>query len=235
MIIPRLAIALMALSLAACESTKQASTAEPAGFLMNYNQLAPGEDGDFTLAYWDGEADVSGYDKVLVDPVTVWLSEESELRDVPAEEREELANTFYRTLIEELGEDYEIVQATGPDVLKIRVAITDAAKSNIFLDTVSTFSWQVRILSEAAALNQEMAFFVGDASAEFEVKDGVTGDRIGAAVDKRIGRRAIGNTLNSWGDAEGSFEAWARQLRNRLRVQSGKEPVPLSDLEKITG
>lgn len=219
------ALAVVALALAACESTKQVATAEPAGFLMDYGQLSAGGDGDFTLAYWDQGTDLKAYDKLVVDPVTIWVAESSALRETAPEERQELANAFFRALREELGQDYELVETAGPGVLQVRAAITQAEESNVFLDTISTFSWQARLLSEAAAIDQEMAFFVGEAAAEIEVKDGETGRRIGAAVDKRVGRRTIGNTLDSWGDAHGAFEAWARQVRNRLRVLRGEEPV----------
>lgn len=214
---------ILVLVLVGCSSTRQATDIRESGFLPDYSILRDGDEKDFARVYWNDEVNFANYDKFILDPVTIWISDNAKLKDVPQMERQELADFFYSSLNSSLKQEYESTDHPEEGTLRIRAAITEAGKSNIYLDTISTFSWQVRILTEAAAVNREMAFFTGQAAVEIELMDAVTGQLIGAGVGHRVGRRTVSKDLTStfkkWDDARAAYETWAEQLRGNLKAR----------------
>lgn len=200
------------------EPTVKVGEVNTSGFLADYSILRTGGEEEGTLVYWNPDADFTAYDKVIIDPVTVWLGTESNLKDVAPPERQQLADSFHAAMAQELGKDFEIVTAPGPGTMRVRIALTDARSSNPTLDTISTYIPQVRLLQTAATMGSDTAGFVGEASAEGEVIDAQTGKLLASGVDRRAGTKALGDsTFSSWGDAEKAFEAWAKQFSNNLK------------------
>jgi hypothetical protein len=116
----------MAALLTACAATQEVREVTPAGFHGDYSILRPGQEGEAALVYRNPDARFGAYDKVLVDPVTVWTGTDSDLGEVPAEDRQTLANDLYGKLVEALQADYQIVTTPGRGVLRISAAITRA-------------------------------------------------------------------------------------------------------------
>ena len=218
-------LALLIGPLAACGSqsptadpTVKVEGAQPSGFLEDYSILKPGGEGEGGLVYWNAEAAFADYDKVVIDPVTVWLAADSRLKEVAPEVRQQLANEFHAALVKELGQDFQIVDALGPGTMRVRIALTDAQASDPTLDTISTYVPQLRLIQSILTLDSDTAGFVGEASAEGEVRDAETGVLLAAGVDRRAGTKALGkDTFDSWGDARRAFDAWAKQFSGNLR------------------
>lgn len=199
------------------EPTTQVREVEPSGFLQDYSLLEPGADDQASLVYWNSYADFSAYDKVMIDPVTVWLAAGSSLKDVEPDERQKLANEFHAALYKELSKSFTVVTEPNPGTMRVRVALTDAQASNPTLDTISTYIPQVRLLQSVTTVASDTAGFVGEASAEGEVRDAQSGVLLAAGVDRRAGTKSLGDsTFDSWDDARRAFDAWAKQFRENL-------------------
>lgn len=204
----------------ATEPTKRVEEVEPAGFLQDYSILREGGEGEASLVYWSPGANWAAYDKVQVDPVTIWLGEDSAADDVPKEDLQRLADLFHAKLVEKLSEDYELAAAAGPGVLRVRVALTDAEASNPFLDTISTYIPQAYVVSAVLTLPADTAAFVGEASFEAQLRDAASGELLGAAVGRQAGTKYVfAGTTSSWGDVERAIDVWTTQLRDNLRVR----------------
>lgn len=212
-----------ALLLAGCAASQQARDVQESGFLgQDYERLRPGEEGEALLVYRNPEADWAKYDKIKLDPVTIWVGEGSEFEDFSQPERQELADTLYTMINEELSQDFQMVDQPGPGVLQIQVAITDAQASNPTMDTISTVVPQALLLSQAKGLVTGKPGFVGEASAEVKVTDGQTGELVAAGVDRRVGGKSVsGAPTDSWDDVREAYRYWAKQLRYRLCTERG--------------
>lgn len=216
---------LTALVLGACagqspvgEPTTQVSEVEPSGFLQDYSLLKPGAEDQASLAYWNPTADFNAYDKVMIDPVTIWLGSGSRLKDAEPAERQQLANEFHAALVKELEKDFTVVTDAGPGTMRVRVALTDAQASSPALDTISTYIPQARLLQSVVTMGSDTAGFVGEASAEGEVRDTQSGVLLAAGVDRRAGTKSLGDsTFDSWDDARRAFDAWAKQFSANLK------------------
>ena len=209
------ATAMAALTLSAC-AAGQVGKAKPSGFLGDYSQLHEGQKGQALLVYLDPNAHFAKYTKLMIDPTAIWR--DAGTKDIPANEAQNLIEDLDDVLRMTLDDDYQIVKQAGPDVLRLRAAITEAEGS-----------WRVidgrlgdRMDSDLQAVNpnppsNDTRSFVGKAGIEAELLDSVSGVRLAAAVDRRAGERTLKPDANKWDDVEDAFRYWAERLRDRLR------------------
>lgn len=210
------------LSVPGCAArTQQARHVQTSGFLGDYSQLKKGKEGEALLVYINPDADFSKYDKVLIDDVTVWRDADSDPADVPAEQIRALAAQLNAAVVDNLKEDYQIVHVAGPGTMRIRLAITEAAESWVVMDTISTVVIHSRIISEIKKLATGTHTYVGKAGIEGEILDAQTGERLAAAVDRRVGGKSFQGVQSSWDDVKAALEYWAGRLRVRLRELRG--------------
>mgnify|MGYP006176561907 CR=1 FL=1 len=72
---------------------------------------------------------VRGYDKIKLDPVTIWAGEGSEFEDFTQPQRQELADTLYTMLTEELSQDFQMVDDSDEDREKAERARSSTDKN----------------------------------------------------------------------------------------------------------
>ncbi len=203
--------------LVGCATTHQARSVKTSGFLLDYSQLKPGKGDQALLAYKNPQAAWGMYTKVIVDPVEIYMTPGADLRSDAKEERTALATYFTASLREELKKNhFTIVSQPGPDVLRIRTALTDGDQSEVLLDTVSTvmpIGLAVSTLKRVAVGSDTS---VGFAQAEAEVLDSRSSTRLAAAVDKRYGTKALRAKFGSWNHAKEAMDHWSEQMAERL-------------------
>lgn len=214
-------VLILMVSLSGCASTQQARSVEQSGFLEDYSILKEGKSDETLLVYKNPQADWKKYQKIILDPVTVWVGKDSQLSDVSAEDRQRMADLFWVKLHEALKTDYEIVQSPGPDVLRIQAAITEAETSNPVLDTVSSIVPQLRVLTGVKGVATGVSGFTGSASVEMKITDSSDKTLLAAAVDRRGGTKNLSGLTNSWNDVEESFRYWAEKVRWRACLLRG--------------
>jgi hypothetical protein len=218
------AIFLLMVVVTGCASTQEAKSVEKSGFLGDYSLLKEGQrstikEGTEDQALWvykNPAADWRKYRKVILDPVTVWMSQkDSQLKDVTVEDRQRLAALLWSKLDEALRKDYEMTGQAGPDALRIQAAITEAGESMPVLDTVTSIIPQTRLLSGMKSLATGVSAFTGSASAEVKITDSATGTVLFMAVDRRGGTKSLSGMTNSWNDVEEAYRFWAEKFRYR--------------------
>lgn len=199
---------------------EQPAPVATSGFLKDYSQLKPGAEGQTLLVYINPNAQWSKYTKVIIDPVQFWADPGT---SVPAQDQQALCGYFYNVLKENLQKTYTIVDQPGPDVMRIQAALTDATAATPGLRSVSVVVPQARVLNLIQSMGTGSYAFVGSAEAEAQIIDSVTGERLAASVDKRLGGMALSSAVQwKWGDAEAAMNYWAEKLSVRLvELKSG--------------
>lgn len=217
----------MVMGFGGCVQTHQVKDQDiKTGFLVNsYPLLQPGKEGEGNLVYMNPKAKWKNYNKIMLDAVSVWFGEDSQASDtgvVPPDDVRALANSFYKKLSEHLSKDYTIVQSSGPDVMRLSVALTDVEHGMPLLDSISTVA-----LSPIYALDMDRKvassthLFVGHANVEARLVDSISGELLGAGIDQRAGGRKLGKGTGFWRDVENVFDYWAAKIRWRLCKQRG--------------
>ena len=201
-----------------CTTTHQARSTKKSGFLGDYSQLQPGDSDEAQLIYINPSAEFGQYNKILIEPISVYTSEVSDLTKLPKEDLQSLIDYLHATLQEQLQKDYEIVSSSGPGTMRLRVAITEAEGSDVVLDTLSS---TIPIGVAASGLKRAAVgtnLNVGKARIEAEMVDAQTNERLFAVVDARAGRKYTGkfDKWKEWQDARDSYDYWAKRVKMRL-------------------
>lgn len=184
------------------------------GFLKDYSQLQPGGQGKPSLVYIDSNAQWTSYDKLLIDPVQFWAAPDV---SISTEDQQALCSYFYNKTVEDLQKHFTVVDAAGPGVMRLQLAITDATSATPVLRTVTQVVPQARTLNMVQSLASGSYLFVGHAAAEGQVTDSVSGQRLAAFVDEREGGMALKAVATwRWGDAEAVLDFWAEKVTERL-------------------
>ena len=211
--------AVAVLGLTACSTTRQARSVTDSGFLGDYSQLTKGTGDQAQLRYIAPNVDWKKYTKVYIMPVELWKADDkdSPLGKLSPENQQLLVNFFYTELNNELQKSFTIVAAPGPDTLVVHVAVTEAEKSapvRNLLTSVVPFGIAANILVTAAFGS---GIGVGQVQVEGELLDGQTNQRLAAAVDRRVGTKALRTKFDgSWGDVKLAFAYWAFRLEAQL-------------------
>jgi hypothetical protein len=207
-------VAVAALVLVAC-AAGQSGKAKPAGFLGDYSKLHGGAEGQALLVYVDPQVHFANYRKMMIDPVTIWRS--ADTKDIPPDEARDLIDDLEVVLRITLDDHYEIVKQPGPDVLRLRVAITEAEGSWRVVDgrLSDEFDDDLQAVTPKQP-SKSTRNFVGKAGIEAELLDAASGVRVAAAIDRRAGQRTLKPDGNAWEDVEDAFRYWADRLRDRL-------------------
>jgi len=183
------------------------------GFLKDYSKLKTDPD-DESLKWWEKPGvDWKRYHKLMIDPVVVYLHPESENKQIEPDVLKEMTDYFRKVVIEEVKDTYPVVDKPGPDVLRIRAAITDLIPANPFVNIVMTAGVAVPV-------------DMGGASMEAMFIDSTTNELLGAVVDCKKGTPVddlnMFKGFTTWGYAKGAFRDWAQLLKESLEYETKK-------------
>ena len=134
-----------------------------------------------------------------------------------------LTDILYSQLTASLGHEFALVDRAGPDVLRLRAALTQAKGAIVPLRVITSILPPAFLLSTAVGLSTDTAATVGTATLEAELVDSITHRRLAAAVDSRAGTKSIlagTRTFQKWGDVEAACKYWADRLTAILLERS---------------
>jgi hypothetical protein len=214
--ISAISVGLLLLTAMSCASTTQTRSVEPSGFLKNVSQLEKGGDDKALLAYFNPSADWARYDKIILEPVTVWRNENFDPDEISKEDLQRLVDALYIAVKDQLAKDYQLVNRAGVGVLRMRVAITEAEDSVVVMDTITN------ILPIGIGINlvtkgiTGTSAFVGEVAIEAEILDSLTNERLAALIDERAGTKSYQDKFKDWGDLNKAFIYWAERARKKL-------------------
>lgn len=189
--------------LVGCVSTQKQTTS---GFLKNYPVFEKGPE-DIDLRYLKEGVDFKKYDKIMMDEVVFYFMPGADYQGIQPSEIQELSDKFHLTFVEMFGD--MLTDTPGPNVARMRLAVTDIKPSNPVTGTVSTVvpvGLAVNIVKRGATGEYTG---IGSATAEVEFLDSISNERIAAAIDKAPGGKL---DLGKLSPVEHAFKYWADRL-----------------------
>lgn len=212
--------------LGACKSTPEQTQT---GFLGDYSQLKPAPDREGVMLYIDQGFDFRPYTKLMFDPVQVLVTPKPDQPPVPPEVIQRIGLQFQQSLVQNLAPAYQIVDQPGPDVLRVRAAITGLEPAKPppgaidFLPLKAAFN----VSREAAGAGPRVA----EMKSELEVL-APNGKRVAAATVSRRGDQRLpqGGEL-TWDSLTPITDYWARNFRSRLDQLRGVAQAPVATAE----
>jgi len=206
-----IALSLVTLLGAGCAGTTRDPNVYYSGFLGDYSKLVEGGDKQAERRYLRPHVDWASYNKVLLDPVTMWRGDESRSKGISSHDAQMMANYFYQLIYKDLkAQGLEIVVTPMPDTLRVQVAITKLEESHVVMDVVSSVIPATIALSGLDKLVTGKPAFVGEAAIEVKVTDAMSGELLGAGVDHRVGGKLLqASHFTSWGEVQEIMQKWA--------------------------
>lgn len=209
----------IAAALAACATPAPQEPPEGAGFLGGYEDFEQVPDRPGAMRWVKPGATLAPYRRVLLDPVVVWYTAEHDGVD-PSELRE-LADMFNLEIHRALGDAYPLTLEKGPDVLRLRIAITDVRKATGMRKTMRVLSGPGSGTTGRDHEYESALIDIDAMSIEAEVLDSVSGERLVAVVEHKVAppKEKMNDT---WRTINGALRQWAELLRKALdenRVQ----------------
>ena len=164
--------------------------------------------------YANPKADFKKYTKVIIEPVIISKSAELDAGDL--ENYQKLANNAFVYLNQELSKDYQVVTSPDPQTLRVQLGITDADTSKPVRNFLSSFMPIGMGLSAVRYAATGKQSGVGEISGEFKLTDAATGELLAAAVDRRVGGKAVKGIWDTWYNADEALKYWAQKTRFAL-------------------
>jgi hypothetical protein len=206
-----------------CTPRRSPLRTDVSGFLDDYSLLRPGAPGEVALVYRNPQADWKSYDKVLLEPVTLWRSGRNSLDACPEDDLLRLAGGLENAVRRRLGEGFQLVEEPGPGVMRIRLAITEARASDPILNVLRAHGDSATAPGEGP-LNPETRRFIEAAEIEGEIRDARTNTLLAAGVDRR--RRHGAPPIDTWAEVVRAMDFWADRVCTRLEARTGRRTAP---------
>lgn len=189
------------------------------GFLSDYSKLRPLPGHEGTLLYVDHSVNLRPYARIVVDPLQIFLTENLDYRGVQPEVLQRMTDTFRTGFQKAMQPDYQLVDAGGPGVLRIRLAITNVHPTQLPLKPSDFIPIKAVINAGRAAAGASPRII--ELSAEMEVLD-PNGRVVLAGVSTRKGDHTLaqGDTI-TWAELRPILESWAGNFRQRLNEARG--------------
>ena len=230
-----LIVPVMFLLLSGSAFAKEEAKPKYSGFLSDYSQLKPESEGSKALKYVNPQADMKNYKKFILERIVVYLKEDAEYKGIDPDAMKAMTDYFREAIVREIGSDYALVTEPGPDVLRLKIAITDLAptKTSMSLVVLAVPFASIPDLAAGAASKggAGSAPYLGHAAVEVEGIDSQSQQQVFAYVEQRYGKKydvedPAGGYLKGfteWGHVKKAFDYWAKKFRTRLDEIHGKK------------
>ena len=207
------------------------------GFLIDYSKLRPSTNEEGAYGYRDPAADLGQYNKLLVDRIKVWFKADSEYTGIDPDELKMLTDYFYEAIEKAVGDAYPMVAEAGPDVLRLRIALTDVVPNKPEASVTSLivpFMWVGEAGVGAATKEAGATPFTGEATIELEALDSVSGKQLAAYIETEVGKKyqwtkgvsegvtSYVKAYSKWDYTKKAIDQWAQLIRQRLDEAHGK-------------
>lgn len=184
------------------------------GFLKDYSQLQPAKDREGVRIFINKTADYSAYTKIMFEPVQVYLTPNPDYKGVQPDALKRMTDGFLDSFRGALTPSYQLVHEAGPDVLRVRTAITGVQMTNPALGVTDFIP--VKALFNLGRKATGEAPMVVEMSAEMEVLD-ADGNTLILAAASRKGEKTLkqGDKI-TWDEMSAITDYWAKGFRSRL-------------------
>lgn len=210
-----IALAGAALTVTSCSTGGRS----PSGFLGNYKQLDAGYGTtDAVSAFLKPGVDLKKYDSVMIDPVTTIVATPG----ISAAVKDQLANYLGESLRSQSAGKLKLVGSPGPTTIRVRTALTDVIEERTAGTRVTTVHSNPQATLSGNLGSDAVASFVSKLSFEGEIVDSVTGERLSALSDHRLGVKREATATTSWASIRSATNQGAGRLWQRFMTARGQ-------------
>lgn len=193
--------------------------ASDSGFIENHTDLQPAPFDSSQLLFKKQGLDLRAYNKLMIDEIQFRYADDSPYKDISQSELQQVRQTALASLQKAISDRYEIVDVPGPGVLHLRATITDI-RANKKGKNLLSFT-PVGLVKQGIDSVTGMNIVLRTVSAEVELCDSMSGERLIAVTDPYAGYPSSGNARKaSWDEVTDTLDNWAQRLAAQLNAST---------------
>jgi len=171
--------------------------------------------------------DLEKYNRVILDTVVIHDGPDDAFKDIDPADLQQAADDFHAQLASTLGSDYPVVTEPGPDVLRLRAALTGSVPKSpehglLSYTPVGLLFRAGKAATDSATDKEEIQVEV---TMEMEFMDSVSNERLMAAVDSHMaGKESVEKADPDYSakTMDAAFRFWAQTIKDRLDEAHGR-------------
>ena len=210
---------------------------QPVGFLSSYAGLKPSPNDPHAFIKPAPPGVGKKYNKVMLDRIKIFFADDSTYKGIDPTDLKALTDYFHHAIVKALGNTYPVVDKAGPDVVRLRIAVTNVVPNKPLASVVTLavpFLWLADAGTGVAEGETGSTAFVGKASVEMEALDSLTNKQIAAYVATEIptkynwvngikeGVTDYVHAYTTWSYTKEAMDIWAKYIRDRLDAVHGR-------------
>lgn len=213
---------ILAMLAAGCSVVSGCTTATPTVYegLASADRLQPNpEDKGGRVPYqYQGDVNWRQYDKIIVDPVTIYRGADNQFVKMEENDKLELANYMQVQFTEKLRTRFSVVGAPAPGTLRLHLTLTGAKTTTPVLGPFSRFDMAGGVYNGVQAVRGREGSMSGSVNYAVEIYDATSGRLLRAYVTKQYPNAMnAGATFSSLAASRVGVEKGADALLAELR------------------
>jgi len=191
-----------------------AATPPHSGFLETYPKMHPDPKRPGASIYIAPGTSLKGLARVRIDPILIWYAKDSQYQGIDPNELAAVTNNFRRALTKHLEPRFPVVDTAGPDVLELRIALTNvvAEEKKRGILGYTPVGFVIGAVNDAATAGPNLN--IRSATVEAELLD-ANGKQLAVVVDPLVTDGT--NTMAlSWSDIAKIMDDAGKRLRARM-------------------
>lgn len=183
------------------------------------------------LVYIKEGVDFKKYDKIMMDHVVFFFNDNAYYKAIQSDELNDLAQAFHKIFVDELLEVFSMVDRGGPNVLRIRTAITGLLPDKPDLNDITA----VVPKNNEIALRKITGLShvdTGTSYIEIEFLDSVTLERVAVAMAPALDINDD-EPMTRWETTKKDFELWAQKTHSWTDKLQNKQKPPVKKKRKF--
>lgn len=218
-------------------SEATAANVRHVGFLTDYARLRPMPGGGGLLCWRAPGVHWTQYNKVMFERIQVYLAGGTG-KSVDPTDLKMLIDYFHSDLVAAIQPVAQVVDVTGPGVLRVRFALTNLVPTNTTASLVGTaapYGFVAEIGSGAASGKPAGSTpYLGQTGMEVQFRDGVSNNIVAECADTEIGVKYAADmdagvtgaaetwvngymdSFKQWTYAKNAFDKWSAEFAQRF-------------------
>jgi hypothetical protein len=210
---------------------------QPVGFLSSYAGLTPDPNNEHAFIKRAPAGVAKKYNKVMIDRIKVFFEDGASYKGIDPTDLKALTDYFHNAIVKALDDTYPVVDKAGPDVIRLRIAVTNVVPNKPLASVVTLavpFLWLADAGTGVAQGETGSTAFVGKASVEMEALDSVSSKQLAAYIATEVptkynwvnginkGVTDYVHAYTTWSYTKDAMDIWAKYIRERMDVVHGK-------------
>lgn len=192
------------------------------GFLTDYSRLKATPWGDGIECWREPSLDARNYDKIMISRIVVSIApDKAKEQTVDPSDLKTLTDYFHGSLDKALKPQMPVVDATGPGVLVLRIALTNLVPTGVTQSVAATLIPYAFVAEAGAGVASGRPAgstpYMGETGMEMQFRDGASGTVVVECRDTEIGRKYAADTNSG---AAGAAQTWAGGYLNSFQAWS---------------